>query len=153
VVNSYNPCVANITTRNGSHVIVVWHIDNLMVLCVEDFKLTKFSSYLGNIYRPKLNMHTGKKHDYLGMDMEFNDDKTLDVLMIKYLQNIIKDFLEVITRRVATPATDYLFNVRDKKSKTTGRKTGACIPPYGCTAIVYVNKRRGRLNSKCSCIS
>jgi hypothetical protein len=68
----------------------VWHVDNLMVSCVEDFELTKFSCYLGNIYGPKLNMHTGKKHDYLCMDMEFNDDGTLEVLMIKYLQNVLK---------------------------------------------------------------
>jgi hypothetical protein len=60
-------------------------------------------------------MHTGKKHDYLGMDMEFNNDGTLDVLMTKYLQNVIKDFPEVIMGRAATPVVDHLFNVRNKK--------------------------------------
>jgi hypothetical protein len=35
--------------------------------------------------------------------------------MIKYLQDVIKDFLEVITGRAATPAADHLFNVRNKK--------------------------------------
>jgi hypothetical protein len=43
--------------------MVVWHVDDLMVLCVEDFELTKFSYYLAKIYGPKLNMHTGRKHD------------------------------------------------------------------------------------------
>jgi hypothetical protein len=60
-------------------------------------------------------MPTGKKHDYLGVDMEFNDDGTLGVLMIKYLQDVIEDFPEMITGKAATPAADHLFNVRDRK--------------------------------------
>jgi hypothetical protein len=115
VVNLYDPCVANMTTRNGSQLTAVWHVDNLRVSFVEDFKLTKFLCYLGDIYGQKLNMHTGKKHDYLGMNMEFNDDRTLNILMIKYLQDVIEDFPEVITGRAATPAADHLFNIRDKK--------------------------------------
>jgi hypothetical protein len=46
VVNPYDPCVANMTTRNGSQLTVVWHVDDLLILCVEDFKLTKFFCYL-----------------------------------------------------------------------------------------------------------
>ena len=42
-----------------------------MVSCKDDFELTKLSCYLGNIYGTKLSMHTGRKHDYLGVDMEF----------------------------------------------------------------------------------
>ena len=101
------------TTRNGSQLTAVWHVDNLMVSCVEDFELTKFLCYLGDIYGPKLNMHNRKKHDYLGMNMEFKNDRTLDVSMIKYLQDIIKDLPEVITGRAATPSADHLFNIRD----------------------------------------
>jgi hypothetical protein len=115
VVNLYDPCVANMMTRNGNQSTAKWHVDDLMVSCVEDFKLTKFSCYLGDIYEPKLNMQTGKKHDYLGVDMEFNDDGTLDISMIKYLQNVVEDFPEVVTGRAATPAADHLFNVRDKR--------------------------------------
>jgi hypothetical protein len=29
---------------------VVWHVDDLMVSCKDDFELTKFSCYLGKIY-------------------------------------------------------------------------------------------------------
>ncbi len=46
VVNPYDPCVANMTTRNGNQLIAVWHVDDPMVLCVEDFELTKFSCYV-----------------------------------------------------------------------------------------------------------
>jgi hypothetical protein len=76
VVNPCDPCVANMTTRNRNQLIAVWHVNDLMVLCVEDLELTKFLCYLGDTYGPKLNMHTGSKYDYLGMDMEFNNDRT-----------------------------------------------------------------------------
>ncbi len=30
VVNPYNPCVANMVTKSGKQLTVVWHVDNLM---------------------------------------------------------------------------------------------------------------------------
>ncbi len=60
-------------------------------------------------------MHTGQKHDYLGVDMEFNDNGTLDASMITYLKNVISKFPEMITGKLATPAVDHLFTIRDKK--------------------------------------
>jgi hypothetical protein len=67
------------------------------------------------MYGPKLSMHTGKKHDYLGVDMEFNDDGTLEVSMIAYIRNVIAEFPEIIQGKTATPAADHLFTVRDRK--------------------------------------
>ncbi len=114
-VNPYYPCVANLDSPGGKQLTVIWHVDDLMVMCEEDFELTKFLCYLAKIYGTKLAMHTGREHDYLGMDMEFTSKGTLQVSMITYLKNVIAGFPEVITRKVATPAADYLFMIRDKK--------------------------------------
>jgi hypothetical protein len=114
VVNSNNPCMTNMTTKCGKQLTVIWHVDNLMSLCKNDFELTKFSCYLVKIYGPKLSIHTGRKHDYLGVDMEFKVNRMLDVSMITYLKNVISDFLELITRKAATPAADHSFTIRDK---------------------------------------
>ena len=46
-MNPYDPCVANKTAESGKQLTVVWHVDDLMVTCEEDFELTKFSCYLG----------------------------------------------------------------------------------------------------------
>jgi hypothetical protein len=99
----------------GKQLTVIWHIDDLMSLCKNIFELRKFSCYLGKIYGPKLSMHTGQKHDYFGVDMEFKEDGTLDVSMVAYLKNMISDFPELITGKAATPAADHLFTIRDKK--------------------------------------
>jgi hypothetical protein len=86
-----------------------------MGLCEDDFELTKFSCYLAKIYGPKLSMHTGLKHNYLGVDMEFNEDGTLDASMITYLKNVISESPEMITGKLGTPAADHLFTIRDEK--------------------------------------
>ena len=58
----------------------------------DNFKLTKFSCYLENVYGLKLDMHLGNKHDYLGMDLEFMNNGSLEVSMFKYLDSIIDEF-------------------------------------------------------------
>jgi hypothetical protein len=106
VVNPYDPCVANMMTKGGKQLKVVWHVDDLMVSCEDDFELTKFSCYLGSIYGTKLSMHMGRKHDYLG--------GALEVSMFKYLKNAIEEFPEIIRGRAATPAPNKLFKIRDE---------------------------------------
>ena len=95
-INPYDPWVANKMTDAGKQLTVVWHVDDLMASCEDDFEQTKFSCYLGRIYGSKLNMHTGHKHNYLGVDMEFTDEGMLEILMFKYLRNVIKEFPENI---------------------------------------------------------
>ena len=50
IVNPYDPCVANKTTAKGDQITVIWHVDNLMVSCKDDFEITRFACYLANIY-------------------------------------------------------------------------------------------------------
>ncbi len=110
-INPYDPCVANKTVESGKQLTVVWHVVDLMVTCEEDFELTKFSCYLGKIY----GLHLGKRHDYLGVDMEFCDDGALEISMFKYLQNVIDEFPEMIEGKAAMPAHEKLFEIRDEK--------------------------------------
>jgi hypothetical protein len=117
VVNPYDPCVANKSVRDGEQLTVIWHVDDLMTSCKIDFELTKLSCYLARIYGPKLTMHTGRKHDYLGIDLEFREDGNLDVSMVKYLKGVIEAFPEQIVGKSATPARDRLFDIRDKKDR------------------------------------
>ena len=118
-------------------------MDDLMGTCEDDFELTKFSCYLGRIYGPKLSMHTGQKHDYLGVDMEFTQAGTLEVLMFKYLQNVIEEFPEKITGRAATPAVAHLFEIRDKKeTQPLGGEQALAfhIPSHGGAATFHGHK-------------
>ena len=114
-VNPYDPCVADTMTECGLQLRVIWHVDDLMSSCADIFELLKLLCYFAKIYGPKLTMHMGAKHDYLGVNMEFNKDGTLDASMIPYLKGVIAEFPELIKERAATPATKHLFTVRDEK--------------------------------------
>ena len=65
--------------KEEKQITVIWHVDDLMMSCEDNFKLTKFSCYLANIYGPKLAMHLGNKHDYIGMYFEIKDNRSLEV--------------------------------------------------------------------------
>lgn len=78
---------------------LMWHVDDLMLSCKSDFELTKkLSCYLAKICGPKLTMHTGRTHEYLGVDMEFQMNGTLGISLIPYLKNVITEFPEIINR-------------------------------------------------------
>ncbi len=71
--------------------------------------------YLGKIYDLKLRMHTGKRHDYLGVDMEFSNNGTLDVSMITYLKSVIAGSPKEVRGKATSPVADHLFLVRDPR--------------------------------------
>ncbi len=84
-----------------------------MASCEDNFELTRFLYYLGNIYGPKLSMHTRKRHNYLGVDMEFSKDGTSIVLKITNLKNVTVGFPEEIRGKASSPTANHLFSVRD----------------------------------------
>ncbi len=84
-----------------------------MALCKVDFKLTKFSCYLDGIYGPKLTMHKGRTHGYLGVLLKFMEDGNLQVSIEKYLSGMIEGFPEMKTGEAASPAAERLFDIQD----------------------------------------
>jgi hypothetical protein len=106
-INSYDPCVANVTI-NGKQMTITWHIDSQ----VDPFQITKIAAYLAAIYGNGLIVHRGKIHDYLGMDLNFATDGIAQVSMITYTSKILTIFPEPITTSCTTPAAGHLFTVR-----------------------------------------
>ncbi len=60
-VNPYDPCVVNKVTECGKQMTVIWHVDNLMGSCEDDFKLTKFSFYLAKNIQTQIEYAHGAK--------------------------------------------------------------------------------------------
>jgi hypothetical protein len=85
-----------------------------MVSWEKDFELAKFSCYVAGLYRPKMTMHMGSKHDCLNIDMEFKQDGMLYASMVTYLKSVMADLPEIVGGRVAMPASNHLFQREDK---------------------------------------
>ena len=91
-INLYNPCAAN-KMMNGRQMTVVWHVNDLKVSQKSEFEITRFADYLISIYGG-LSSSRGKVHDYLGMNLDLSDKGKLQVSMIPYLINLLKEFPE-----------------------------------------------------------
>ena len=110
VINPYDPCMVNMTTKGGKKLTVIWNVDDLMVSCEEYFKIPKLACYLCDICGPKMTIHLGNKHDYLGVVYEFKDKK-VEVSMFDYVDKTMEEFPEDENKRAATPASNHPFEV------------------------------------------
>ena len=113
-INEMDPCVTNMTTKSGKQITVIWHVDDLKISCVDSFEITRLWSYLNKLYGGKVKLNRGKKHEYLGMDLDYSKDGVFKVTMIPYIDSIHEDFPEAITSRAPTPHQDHLFKVKDE---------------------------------------
>jgi hypothetical protein len=118
VVNPYDPCVANRISRCGRQQTVLWHVDDLMISHMSHKENMALVEYLKEIYGDKMTVTTGKKHRYLGMDLDYSHPGVLGITMIKYIEEIFEDFPELIEKSARTPHSDNLFKVRDEGEAT-----------------------------------
>jgi hypothetical protein len=84
------------------------------------------------------------KHGYLGVDLEFNDDGTLDVSMMNYLKSVIAEFPEMIAGKAAMPAADHLFTVRDKKEARALEEERALVFHHTVAQLLFMSMRARR---------
>ena len=112
-INPYALCVTDMMIR-GSQITVTWHVDDLKVSHENLFEVTKFACYLQSIYGENLTVKRGKVHNYLGMDLDFSENGSIKVLMIKYVGKILWAFHDSLKSSSATPSADHLLQVGDQ---------------------------------------
>ena len=59
----------------------------------------------------------GGKYDYLGMDIEYKENREVDICMRRYLQETLDEFPLKITEGASTPAALHLFHVNPEAKK------------------------------------
>jgi hypothetical protein len=106
-LNPYDPCVAN-KTINGKQCTVLWYVDdNKISHCdpkVVDSIIIEIEKKFGN-----MTITRGKEHTFLGMNITFNEDRTVSIGMREYIQEAINEFEGEITRTASSPAKANLF--------------------------------------------
>ena len=99
---------------NGSQMTVVWHVDDLNVSHVSNFKTTKFACYLDKIYGG-LALKIGNVHNYLGVELDLFIDGKVKVSIIPDLNDILRDFQEHLGTASASPADKNMLKVQPKE--------------------------------------
>ena len=116
VINPYNSCVAN-KMINGTQMAIRWHVDDSLISHVSQSEIMKVVQGIKDIYEENLTETVGTMHDYLGMMFDYSFVSEVKINMWDYLRNVIKEFPEEITGTCTTPASEYLFKVREDGRK------------------------------------
>lgn len=80
----------------------VSHVDNKVNMQIADIIESKFGT---------LTRSTGKKHTFLGMDIEFLPDKKVTISTPQHIEEVLEAFGEVIKGDVVNPANSNLFKI------------------------------------------
>ena len=131
-VNPYDWCIAN-KTINGKQLTVVWHVDNLEILHVDkrvvgqciDMLDKRYGNDIGGKPSP-LTVKRGKKHDYLGMLLDYSVKGKVKIDMRKYIETILEELPSGFDVEAVTPAASYLFDVNEACRKLNQSDSDKC---------------------------
>ena len=111
-LNQYDKCVAN-KVINGKQCTITWYVDDKKISHVDENVVTEMLKILKG-HLGELTITRGKKYSFLGMTIEYNDNKTVSIDMKEQLQEAINMFPGHIPAEVVLPAAKHLFEVDEK---------------------------------------
>jgi hypothetical protein len=137
VINPYDRCVAN-KIINGSQCTIVWYVDDNKISHVDKDVVTdileKLKGHFGNI-----TISRGKKHNFLGTDIEIREDGMIEMTMIPHIQDAIDSFGSLCGYKVTSPAAAHLWDVNEDCEVLDEEKA---IIFHSVTAkLLFVSKR------------
>ena len=111
--NPYDSCVMNKSIQ-GSQCTITFHVDDLKISHKDPQVVSDIIHMLEGIYG-EVAVSRGKMQTYLGIDFDFSVPGEVSLSMKSYLQDILDDFPEELTKEVKTPAADHLFDIDPNK--------------------------------------
>ena len=136
-INPYDRCVAN-KEIEGSQCTICWYVD--------DNKLSHKSEKVVTDVLEEIKQHfgdlviaRGRKHDFLGMDIEFIKENRVTIHMKKALEEAIEAFPEKIESTAVTPAANHLFITNNECTKLDEKRSD--IFHSIVAKLLYIMKR------------
>ena len=114
-MNPYEPCVWN-SIEDGNQLTVVFHVDDGLVSHSDPLVVTKFLKKLIKVYgdHKPLTIHRGKKHEYLGMTLDFKTKGKVMITMYDFLKKLFDKLPNDMIGFKRTAAPEYLFKTDDE---------------------------------------
>ena len=106
VLNPYEACIANKEVEGGQ-VTIAWYVDDLKIGHKNPKVVSKVKKYLESKFG-RMRVNRGMKHTYLGMNIEFKDQK-VQIHIKDYVKECIESFGEAINSTAKNPA-NYTVN-------------------------------------------
>ena len=111
-INPYDKCVAN-KQINGKQCTIAFYVYDNKVSHEDPEVVTQVMNEIES-YWSGLTFYRGKTLTFLGMDLEFNDDKSVTISTPEYMDEAIKAFGEDVSGHVSSLATKNLFEVNEE---------------------------------------
>jgi hypothetical protein len=139
-INPYDPCVAH-KGVNNKKITITWHVDGLKLSHMEKNEVTQTIERLKSIYGQDMRVSRGKKHDNLGIDLDFTNPGEVKITMIDYLKGVLEEFPEVITRNATSPGADHLFIVRPYDERKLPGESRALAFHHSLAQLLFSSTR------------
>jgi hypothetical protein len=141
VINPYDFCVAN-KFINGKQCTILWHVDDLKISHVDHKVVSLMIDQLDETFGQDapLTITRGKVHDYLGMTLDFATPGKIKVLMVDYIENMLKDLPADMDGEAATAAANHLFEV-NTKDPTMLDEDRAVLFHHNVAKLLFLCKR------------
>ena len=118
ILNPYDNCNVN-KIINGKQCTVQWYVYYNKVTHVSEDVITGVIDITKKHFR-EVFVSRGKKHSFLGMEIELVKDVKINMGMQSYIKEDIETFVEDFSRGVTSTATSRLFNVTEGEEKMSG---------------------------------
>ena len=140
-INPYDKYIAN-KLVNGSQLTVAWHVDDCLASHKDSKVLDEFADNMIKEFGA-MTITKGMDHDFLGMRIGFNKDKSVTVDMRAQIRQVIEEFEKFDTSdtAVVTPAAHHLFTVNHECEKLDKEKS---IAFHSITSKLGYIMKRGR---------
>jgi hypothetical protein len=122
VINPYGWCVAN-KTINNKQCTILWHIDDLKILHVDQNVVTEIIKQLQVEFGKEapLTVMRRKSHDYLGMTIDYRISGKVQIKMIDKIENMLSKLPADMDGESVSPAPNHLFKVNTEKPEMLDR--------------------------------
>ena len=143
VANPYDRCVAN-KEINGKQCTIVWYVDDNKVSHADPAVVTDVIKLMKSHFGG-LTVTRGKNHRFLGMNIEINKDKNIEIEMKDKLLEVIHMFEQAdgneVNDIVTTPARPRIRDVNPECTRLSGEKQVAF---HSIVALLlWIMKERG----------
>ena len=90
ILNPYEMCIAN-KVIDGKQCTVAWYVDDSKISHKDERVIDEVIKGLESRFW-KMTVKRGKDHTFVGMDITYNDDKTVSISMNDYITECIESF-------------------------------------------------------------
>ena len=135
-VNKYDRCVAN-KIIDGKQCTICWYVDDTKISHVDEQVVSKVIREIEDRFG-KMVVTRGKTHNFVGMDVVFKDNGTVEITMKDYIKECFEAYGEPVNKSANTPAKHDLFVTEVSKPLDEEKKE---VFHHIVAKLLYVSKR------------